>query len=67
MYIQGEGVARDEAEALAWFEVAARAGMAEAAGHRDYVKARAAAVTIMAAEQRVRAIEELVAIRRPVK
>ena len=61
MYIQGEGVARDEAAALAWFEVATRAGLTEAAGHRDYVKARAAAGTIMAAEQRVRAIEELIA------
>jgi hypothetical protein len=67
MYIQGEGVARDEAEALAWFEVAARAGLADAAGHRDYVKTRAAAGTIMAAEQRARAIEEFVASRRPVK
>ena len=65
MYIQGEGVRRDEAEALAWFEVSARSGLEEAIGHRDYVKVRASAATIMRAEQRVREIAELVAQRRP--
>ena len=65
MHIQGEGVARDEAEALAWFEVAARAGLEEAAGHRDYVKTRASAATIKRAEQRAREIAEQVAQRRP--
>lgn len=61
MHIQGEGVARDEAEALAWFEAAARAGLEEAAGHRDYVRSRASAATIMRAEQRVREIEAQIA------
>lgn len=64
MLIQGEGVPRDEAEALAWFTLSAQAGFEEAVGHRDYVKARAAATTIMRADQLAREITERIAQRK---
>lgn len=64
MLIQGEGVQRDEAEALAWFTLSAQAGFEEAVGHRDYVKARAAATAIMRADQLAREIAERIAQRK---
>ncbi len=57
MYAQGEGVPRDEVEALVWFTLAARAGDADAARNRDYAASRVGRAGVQAAQQRSDAIQ----------
>jgi hypothetical protein len=64
MYAQGEGVARDEVEALVWFTLAARAGDADAARNRDYAETRVGRAGVQAARQRAEAIQAAIEARK---
>lgn len=64
MYAQGEGVAKDEIEALVWFTLAARAGDPDAARNRDYAASRVGRAGVLAAQQRSDAIQAAIEARK---
>ena len=56
MYAQGDGVPKDEVEALVWFILAARAGDPDAIRNRDYAESRVGPAGVSVARQRSAAI-----------
>jgi TPR repeat protein len=67
MYAQGEGVPRDEVEALVWFTLAARAGDAASARNRAYAEFRVGAAGIRSARLRSDAIQAAIDARKTAK
>ena len=58
MYVTGEGVIEDDAEAYAWFNVAATNGSKEAAEYRDEIKKVMTSEQIAEGQKRSREIME---------
>jgi TPR repeat protein len=67
MYAQGEGVPRDEVEALVWFTLAARAGDAEANRNREVAERRVGPAGVQTARQRSEAIFSEIEVRKKAK
>jgi hypothetical protein len=67
MYAQGDGVPRDEVEALVWFTLAARAGDPDAARNRDLAESRVGPAGVQAARQRSEAIAAEIDARKKIR
>jgi len=62
-YAQGEGVPRDEVEALVWFTLAARGGDPDASRNRDFAESRVGRAGILTARERSEAIQAAINAR----